>query len=89
MCKALMATRRVVLFTDNEAVRTGKMKGNFKNHLVDCLMKKFFQVEEEIGCQIWLERVPGKSNPAGQPSRQICEEFSGSKERRRADVMDV
>lgn len=38
-------------------------------------MGNLFKVEEGIGCQVWLERMPRQSNPAGEASRQVCKEF--------------
>lgn len=58
--KLVASIRRVVLFTNNAGVKTSVLKGSSKNHFVDCLTKNIFQVEEEIGCQIWLGRMPSR-----------------------------
>lgn len=39
--KSLIATGRVVVFTDNEAVRTSIIQGNLKKILMDCPMGNF------------------------------------------------
>lgn len=50
---------------------------NSKNHFV-------VEIEEDR-----LSGVVGASAPADEPSRQVCEELLGSKERTRVVVMDI
>lgn len=87
--KQLLQSHSVVLFTDNESVRASILKGSSTNTVVDQLMKDLFRLEEEISCQIWLERVPSQSNPADEPSRKICLTLLGSTDRIKVDVIEV
>ena len=66
----MFLNRRVVVFTDSEAVRGSFPKTWSNNTLCSDLLLKIFQVEESSMCQIWLERVPSQSNPADLMSRE-------------------
>lgn len=46
--KPLIRSRRVVLFTDSEAVRSSLLKSSSSNNVVDCLMSDFFKLEEDV-----------------------------------------
>ena len=84
-----LSGHRVVLFTDNEGVRTSVLKGSSSNFNVSCLLEHIFLVEENLAFQLWVERVPSQSNPADEPSRAECSALNGNSTRVRVDVMDV
>lgn len=87
--QTLMSTERVIVFTDNDPVKSSIIRSYFQNHVVDCLMSDLFKVEEAFKCEVWLERVPSQSNPADVTSREECNEVLGNKNRLRVDVLDV
>ena len=62
---------RFVAFTDSESVRCSFLKSWSMNETNNRLLERVFKVEEESGCQIWLERVPSQSNPSDYLSRQL------------------
>lgn len=64
-----MASKRVIVFKDNDPVGSSIMRGYSQNTFVDCLMAHLFQVEEACASHVWLERVPSQSNPADEPSK--------------------
>lgn len=74
-------TSQLSIFFDNESMRSSVIKGYIKNHLVDCLTGGFYRIEEEVGCQVWLERMPSQPNPADEPTRGECSDLLGSRER--------
>ena len=59
----IFLNKKVVVFTNSEAVRGSFLKTWSNNNLSSDLLLKIFQVEESSMCQIWLERVPSQSNP--------------------------
>lgn len=87
--KPLMRSKRIVIFTDNEPVRLNVIKGFSANSFVDRLLGKFFTLEEEMSCQVWIERVPSQSNPADEPSPRECETILGCEARIRVEVMEA
>eukprot|EP00438_Fugacium_kawagutii_P021719 Skav221916 [mRNA] locus=scaffold3084:135765:137671:- [translate_table: standard] len=85
----ILHSTRAVIFTDNEPVRKSLIRGHSQNYLVSSLMEAFYFIEEEVRCQVWLERVPSQSNPADEPSRMECSTLLGCTARLRVDVMDI
>ena len=67
----LLGKRRVVLFSDSEAVRGAFLKSWSSNSNCDNILNGLFKHEEEHDLQIWLERVASQSNPADQLSREV------------------
>eukprot|EP00438_Fugacium_kawagutii_P028097 Skav236590 [mRNA] locus=scaffold415:10761:12503:+ [translate_table: standard] len=57
----VLRSKRTVFITDNEPVRKSLIQGYSQNHLVSCLIEAFYLIEEEVHCQVWLERVPSQS----------------------------
>eukprot|EP00438_Fugacium_kawagutii_P015079 Skav214570 [mRNA] locus=scaffold57:5506:6096:+ [translate_table: standard] len=69
----ILRSKRAVIFTDNEPIKKSLIRGYSQNYFVSSLMEAFYLVEEEVHCQVWLERVPRQSNPADEPSSaQLC-----------------
>eukprot|EP00435_Cladocopium_sp_Y103_P070288 s2538_g35.t1 len=87
--RPLLSSKRVIVFTDNDPVKSSIIRGYSQNQFVDCLMGDLFKVEDTFNCQVWLERVPSQSNPADVPSWEECDEVLGSKNKLRVDVMEV
>ena len=69
--------RRVVIFSDSEAVRGSFLKSWSQNDASSQLLKKIFSLEEKSCCQIWLERVPSQSNPSDHLSRSFVTIWNG------------
>lgn len=61
--------RRIVAFTDSEAVRGGFLKTWSDNRPCNTLLADIFRVEEDFLCPRWLVRVPSQSNPSDELSR--------------------
>lgn len=80
---------RVVLFTDNEGVRTSLLRASSANSNVDCFLQLLFTKEEELAFQLWVERVPSQSNPADEPSRKICDKVGDCAHRVRVNGVEV
>jgi len=77
--------RRIVAFTDSEAVRGSFLKTWSGNDPSSKVLRKNFLLEETHSCHIWLERVPSQSNPADELSRSQVARWAGH-ERVRVDV---
>ena len=69
--------KKVVSFTDSEAVRGSFLKSWSQNDKSSDLLMKIFELEETHSCQIWIERVPSQSNPADELSRCVLTKWSG------------
>jgi ribonuclease HI len=69
--------RRIVAFSDSESVRGSFLKTWSANDPCSDVLQKIFSVEESFGSIIWLERVPGQSNPADHFSRCQVALWSG------------
>lgn len=69
--------KKVVSFTDSEAVRGSFLKSWSQNDQCSNLLMKIFELEEMHACQIWIERVPSQSNPADELSRCVLTKWSG------------
>ena len=76
--KEVFRSRRVVLFTDSEAVRGSFLKSWSANEDSDRMINIILQVEEEFNLPVWIERVPSQSNPADILSRETILEFKGA-----------
>ena len=86
--KALIKSRRVVLFTDSEAVRGSFLKSWSANEDSDKMINIIFQVEEELDVPVWIERVPSQSNPSDILSRETVEKF-GKAEKVQVDPWEM
>ena len=69
--------KRVVIFSDSEAVRGSFLKSWSQNDVNSQLLKEIFALEDKSGCQIWLERVPSQSNPSDYLSRSFVTIWNG------------
>jgi len=69
--------KRVVIFSDSEAVRGSFLKSWSQNDMNSQLLKAIFSLEDKSGCQIWLERVPSQSNPSDYLSRSFVTIWNG------------
>ena len=86
--KALIKSRRVVLFTDSGAVRGSFLKSWSANQDSDKMINIIFQVEEELDVPVWIERVPSQSNPSDILSRETVEKF-GKAEKVQVDPWEM
>ena len=66
-----LSRRRVVLFTDSEAVRGSFLKSWSAHEDSDRLMDVIFDMEARFESPVWIERVPSQSNPADILSREL------------------
>ena len=64
-----LKNKKVILFVDNDAARHALVKGRSTNAASDEILITFWEIVAEHEIQIWVERVPSKSNPADGPSR--------------------
>ena len=55
-----LSRRRVLLFTDSEAVRRSFLKSGSANEDSDRLMDLIFDIESRIEIPVWIERVPSQ-----------------------------
>ena len=69
MLKARFAGRRLICFVDNEAARFSLIKGTSGKASMQRLTAAFHEVDLEVPCVTWVERVPSASNPSDDPSR--------------------
>ncbi len=76
--KELIKACRVVLFTDSEAVRGAFLKSWSANDDSDKMINVIFQVEGDFDVPVWIERVPGQSNPSDILSREKVVEVEGA-----------
>ena len=78
----LVAGHRVIIFTDNEGVRSIVLRSSSKNpvgaELLDCLGS----LEDKLQSRVWVERVPSESNPADRLSREVVEVHDNHDRRR-------
>ena len=74
----LIKACRVVLFTDSEAVRGAFLKSWSANDDSDKMINVIFQVEGDFDVPVWIERVPGQSNPSDILSREKVVEVEGA-----------
>ena len=74
-----IAGKRLVIFTDNEAVQASVIKCRSSNNHMDLVIKRMCSLEENLNIMAWIERVPSFSNPADHPSREVLETYLNSK----------
>ena len=75
--KDLVATRRVLLFVDNNAVRDCLIKAGSRSPTLFAMLSQIFQAVADLG-SLWLvSRVPSKSNIADLPRRGQAEQAAG------------
>ena len=68
-----MKNRRVIYFVDNDAARFGMIKMSSPSMCSRHLIRLFYTLESLCPSMTWFARVPSKSNPADQPSRNEVE----------------
>ena len=73
----LFESHRVVAFTDSESVGGSFLKTWSNNVSNSHMLAQVFRVEERCLCQVWIERVPGQSNPVDILSREKVERWKG------------
>ena len=86
--KEFISRKRLVAFTDNQAVQSCLVKCRSSNDSLDLIIRATCSLEENLNLSTWIERVPSFSNPADVLSRQIVESFMNV-QRTRIDVTDV
>jgi len=74
--QSALSGRDAVFFIDNDAARFGALKGSPPTAESAWLIYKFWSQAIEIGCHVWLHRVPSVSNPADGPSRENWQELA-------------
>ena len=74
--------KRIVSFSDNNAVRDSLISARATGDIANKLLDSVLQIENPNGLLIWFARVPSKSNIADDPSRGCCKLLDklGSKE---------
>eukprot|EP00435_Cladocopium_sp_Y103_P040928 s2951_g11.t1 len=65
----IITGKRVIVFTDNQAVQSCIVKCKSANEHMDSMIRRICSLEESMGLLAWLERVPSQSNPADEMSR--------------------
>ena len=75
--KDLVATRRVLLFVDNNAARDCLIKAGSRSPTLFAMLSQVFQAVADLGSLLWVSRVPSKSNIADLPSRGQAEQAAG------------
>ena len=68
-----LAGSAVVFYLDNEAARSGFIRGTGATEFSDDWIKSFCVLEEDFGLRPWFGRVPTASNIADDPSREETE----------------
>ena len=61
--------KRLIHFIDNEAAKSGLIKGTSPSKWSNEILDEFWQTESDIQCQSWFCRVPSPSNISDDPSR--------------------
>ena len=62
--------KEVILLIDNQSVCAILTKGISKSRDIQILATSWHLLAKEIGCHVWIEWVPSKSNPADILSRE-------------------
>ena len=63
--------KRLIVFTDNQAVQACLIKCKSTNPSMDLIIKHICSSEEKLNLLAWIERVPSQSNPADILSREV------------------
>eukprot|EP00435_Cladocopium_sp_Y103_P054063 s402_g17.t1 len=84
----IITGKRVIVFTDNQAVQSCIVKCKSANDHMDSMIRRICSLEESMGLLAWLERVPSQSNPADELSRSEMESWHELK-RARIDLLKV
>ena len=66
-----MVDRHCLFFVDNEGAKYALIKGISENDVVDFFVERFAELEMRFYSNIWICRVPSKSNVADEPSRNV------------------
>ncbi|CAE7467862.1 unnamed protein product, partial [Symbiodinium necroappetens] len=66
----ILSGRKVIFFIDNDAARSGVIRGQSKSQAMHRLALALAAVESTSPCISWTERVPSASNIADLPSRK-------------------
>lgn len=67
----LIAGKRLIVFTDNQAVQACLIKCKSNSENMDLIIKHICRSEEKLNILAWIERVPSQSNPSDVLSREI------------------
>ena len=67
----LIAGKRLIVFTDNQAVQSCLIKCKSSSENMDLIIKHVCRSEEKLNILAWIERVPSQSNPSDVLSREI------------------
>ncbi|CAE7237184.1 unnamed protein product [Symbiodinium sp. CCMP2592] len=71
---ALVSSRRIVWWVDNDATRGVMIKGASRSWAMHTLARVFSELDREWPSMWWVCRVPSYSNPGDAPSRDQGEE---------------
>ena len=66
---ALLSSRRVVWWIDNDATRSVIIKGASRSWAMHTLARVYSELDRESPAMWWVCRVPSHSNPGDAPSR--------------------
>jgi len=84
----MLAGKRVVIFTDNQAVQSCLIRCKSANLHMDYIVRYVCRQEERLSTMAWIERVPSQSNPSDSLSREVVESLSDMK-RTRVDLLTM
>jgi len=65
-----LAGRRVIVFIDNAAAEGALVKGASTSEASASIVGQFWEMATKATMDIWIARVPSRSNPADGPSRE-------------------
>jgi hypothetical protein len=85
---SMLAGKRVVIFTDNQAVQSCLIRCKSANLHMDYIVRYVCRQEERLSTMAWIERVPSQSNPSDSLSREVVESLSDMK-RTRVDLLTM
>ena len=74
--KNIVCRSPVVFYVDNNAARDVAISASSRSKLVGRLVEQLLHAEDISACFCWFARVPSPSNPADNPSRNVCDELS-------------
>ena len=72
-----IARKRLIIFTDNQAVQACLLKCISSNDHMDLIIKDVCRTEERLNLISCIERVPSQSNPSDVLSRELVHKFLG------------
>lgn len=66
---AMVEHAQVVFYLDNDASRSGFIRGSGATEAADTMIRSFCQLENALNLRSWFSRVPSHSNLGDDPSR--------------------